>query len=35
LEAIHDEIHGTIGGHMGYPEFAGNAPGFEELQDNI
>ena len=24
LEAVHDEVHGTIGGHMGYPEFAGN-----------
>lgn len=35
LEAIHDEIHGTIGGHMGYPEYAGNQPGFEEPLDII
>ncbi|KAF8500854.1 photo-regulated tyrosinase [Russula emetica] len=28
LEAIHDEIHGTIGGHMGRPEFAAFDPIF-------
>ena len=25
LEGIHDEIHGLIGGQMGYPQTAGDA----------
>jgi tyrosinase len=33
LEAIHDEIHGTIGGHMGYPEVAGNELGSKVFPD--
>jgi tyrosinase len=35
LEAIHDKIHGTVGGHMGYPEVAGNRLGSGEFLDNI
>ena len=35
LEAIHDRVHGTVGGHMGYPEVAGKRLGFEGFLDNI
>lgn len=35
LEAIHDEIHGIVGGQMGYPQVAGSSLCSREFLCNV
>jgi tyrosinase len=35
LEAIHDEIHGIIGGQMGYPIVAGSSLCFDDVLNDV